>query len=127
MSKTTTSLVTLSPQQPFPGQHKSNQEKKKNTQKINEVLHCPLALQEQHEEEVRTLSEPCTKASTSPPSPCTPTRSLAGTVGYKPCGRAGWPCQHPAAETDLGHGPTHNKRLLSRETAGQEKTRAGRM
>lgn len=117
---TTVWLVTGDPQHPAA----LSRAMQKQSEKINEVLLCPLALQEQQEEGVRTLPEPQTKASRSPPSPQTPIWSLPG---CKPPGRAGRPCQHPAAEPDLGRGPRHDKRLLSRETAGQEKTRAGRM
>lgn len=89
-----------------------------NQKKTNEVLCCPLAPQEQHKEGVHTLLGPC-KVSGLPQASAP--QSLPGTTGCKPHGGAGRPCQHPAQS------PRHDKRLLSQETAGQEKTRAGRM
>lgn len=90
-------LVTGDPQPPAAlSRAMQNQSKK-----INEVLHCPLALRERHEEEAGTLPEPCTEVSGSPwgqaraPQPG-PFQALwdANPVGQRvavpaPCRRAG--------------------------------------
>lgn len=99
----------------------------KQSELVNEFLHFLLVLWEWCEEEVRTLPEPRTKASRSPPKPVHPNPVPSRCSGMQTPQGAGRLCQHPAAELDLGHGPRHNKRLLSQETAVQEKTRAGRM
>lgn len=89
---TTVWLVTGDPQHPAA----LSRAMQKQSEKINEVLLCPLALQEQHEEGVRTLPEPRTKASKVSPKPVHPnlipsriqTPRESGAAVPAPCRRA---------------------------------------
>lgn len=71
-------------------------------------------------------SQSLASVSGSPPSPYIPTQPFPGAMGCKSHGRARWLYQLPAAEPAPATAPDMTKGYYP-ETAGQEKTRAGRM